>query len=200
MEIKREFGRLRWQSNKATVPRTRRVPEGVLAESIECHRRGAFEDSVTALESQPPEVRDQDPDALVVLALSRFGADDYEGALKELSKANRVLDEMRAKVQVNRANILKVLGRFTEALEAASMAKRLMPRHFAPYLSLIAIHECRGTSLDRDESRALLHEIKANGVAALWRDQLRSYLEADADYDGLRRNEPEVLRELLMEG
>ena len=198
MDLKREFRRLRWIGNKATLPGVaKRVPSNVLDDAKKLHQRGAFEDAVQVLESQPREILDHDCEALVVLGLSRFGVDDHVGAMKELDRAVQLVVEFKAEIHLNRANVLKTMQQYEDALDAADFARRLRPQHFAPYLALIAVHECRGKPQDREESLVLLRQLKEDGIAARWGDDLRVYLSSDVDYSNLRSDEPELIAEIL---
>lgn len=200
MDLKRELGRLRWTGNKATLAGfPRKVPINVLDKAKKLHGLGDFDAAVQVLESQPQESLNHDCEALVALGLSRFGVDDHVGALKELDRAAQVVTELTAVIHLNRANVLKTMQKYEDALDAAELARRLWPQHFAPYLALIAVHECRGKPQDREESLVLLRQLKEDGIASRWRDDLRVYLSSDVDYSNLRADEPELIAEILNE-
>ena len=179
---------LRWKGNKRTASEVRPVPPEVLSATDALRDEGRFEEATRLLESQSPTALSVDGVALVRLALSRFGSGDPDGALEALKEADSAADRQRAVVAINRANILKVQGKFEEALSAARQAVSLVPTFAEAYLVLIAVHACRNSQEDRIE----VHRTFSSLGTAIpdWRqnEEIVRYLVEDIDYARLRRD------------
>ena len=189
-ETRHRLKAIQWRANKRTLPRPKRVPEAVLDRVDDLHRKGDFEAAVEELKSQPSATLDNDNMALAGLAMSYFGMGDYDNALKTLDQADAAMAYAKARIEVNRSNVLKVTGDFDAALEAASLARQLKPDWAAPHLMVIAIRECRGS----EDDRAMLAE-EVDTMTRLWPAWRKNavfwqYVETDIDYANMR-NRPE---------
>ena len=185
-ETQNRLSAMRWRANKRTLPRPQRVPEEVLDRVEDLHRKGDFNGAVDDLKSQPSASLNNDNMALAGLAMSYFGMGDYDNALKTLDQADTAVSYAKARIEVNRSNILKVTGDFDAALKAAYLARQLKPDWAAPHLMVISIRECRGSEGDRS---MLAEEVNTmNQLWPEWREDecLREYLQTDIDYADLR--------------
>lgn len=181
------MAKLQWHANKRTLPPPRKVPQEILERVDELRESGAFEEAVALLDAQPRDDLLGDNRALVRLGLARFGIADYDGALDAFELADRATDDAKARIAVNRANVLKVTGEFDAALEAACEARELAPGWFASHLIILSVLECRNGPGDRAaveraaaEMREMWAEFRTN--REFWR-----YLMTDVDYSSLRR-------------
>ena len=187
-DFRQLMNRIRWQGNKRTIPAPKRVPEDVINEAATLFESGAFDEAVQRLEAQPSELLANDSRALVILGLSYFGQDDYDGALEALDSSAQILNEQKAKIEINRANVLKVKGDLNAALEAAYAAQRLLPKHNGPYLTIISILEYRYGPGYRSELKSIIDEMNRSWPE--WKNDAEfwDFLLNDADYASLRRD------------
>ena len=127
--------------------------------------------------------------ALNIRGLSRFGLADYESALGDFESAERTLDRVRAQILVNKSNLLKVMGRYDEALSAAQIARDLAPKWAASHLSVLAVLECRNDGNGRRDVEGAVSEMKR--IWPEWRSDrdFWSYLMTDVDYSSLRASD-----------
>ncbi|MDE0379299.1 MAG: hypothetical protein OXI20_08640 [Rhodospirillales bacterium] len=162
------------------------MPYEVLGHVDELCERGEFDEAINLLEEQRPEVMTYDIRALSRLAVSRYGAGDITGALKALDAADGAIDHAKALIELNRSNILKVMGEFDAALKAAHRVRALAPQWCAGHLMVIAVHECRDLPEDRKAVKDAVDTMKKTWPG--WRQDLEfwRYLLTDADYSALR--------------
>ena len=185
-ELQQRMAQIRWAANKRTLIRTRPIPEAIIDECRALSLAGAFDEAAHKLEAQPDMAHDAR--ALTDLALARFGGGDYDGALEALRQTTEVLDEMKSRVEVNRANILKVQGHYVEGLRTAYRARDLAPTWCGPHLMLVAILECRQAAGDRDMVKSTIEAMKNLWPASICDAQLHEYLRQDVDFSLLRRD------------
>ena len=180
------MAKLQWHANKRTQPPPEQVSQEILKRVDELRDSGAFEEALELLHAQPPASLLGDNRALVRLGLARFGIGDYDGALDAFERADRVMDDAKARVAVNRANLLKVKGDYDAALEAAYQARALAPRWFASHLIIMAVLECREGPSDRTAVKQAVAEMKQMWEEYRTNREFWRYLMTDVDYSSLR--------------
>ena len=191
-KLEHVLDRMRWEASAHTMEREEEeISEDTLKQAAECFRRGAFADTVRILEAAAP----LNAAAMVYLGLAHLGRDDYKAALNAMDQARDRCKEDSAKVEVNRALALSLLGLFDDALEATHRARELAPTNWAPLLSEIMILERRrGQSsdpkvkqADRERVVDIAHELRRRWPD--WRSSpAAAYLALDVDYAVLRED------------
>lgn len=186
VEIKRRLGVQRWDANKRTIARTRRVDEDVLDRAAALKEQGRFAEAADLLKAQPEEALAGDAVALNGLGHFLFGEGKLAEALASYEAAEHAACRDMAKALINQATVLKSQKRYDDAFEVARRARDLQPDWFVPYLTLIAIHEWRAQAADRNAAEEWCKALTENCAGWAENAELWRFLLRDVDYARLR--------------
>jgi len=179
--------RVQWNANKRTVEKRALVPFHVKEEADTLLGRGDYEGARSLLEGQEASALARDHAALITLGLVHFGQHDYDGALAIFDKAEAAINHVRARILLNRANVLKVQKRYEQALQVSLEVRELAPQWSASHLMILAVLECSGC--DENRTAVLKSVDHMTEVWPEWREdpEFWGYLMTDVDYSNLRK-------------
>ncbi len=181
-DTKGQIRRIRVSTNGLPVRHTSRMPREVIEASKAYRRSGNFEAAIAEIEARPPSEVAGDAGALNEVALSYFGAGDPRNALNVLDAAMAKVRFSEASIQINRANVLKSLGRYDDALDAALAARDTCPAFVLTHLAVISVYTDRDGSGDRESAKEAVLSMTCWCPEWMADPEVRRYLRQDGDF------------------